>query len=202
MEWADGGVISGESTGAEALEGRAGHREKWGGDGPVTRIVCGYFGCERHAGSLFLNGLPAVLKLNVRDNPSGAWIESAIRHAVSEIEAQRPGRMAVLSKLAEALFMETLCRYMDELPPEHTGWLAAGARSQRGGRRWRCCIVSLRAPGRWLIWLRRVGCRARCWRTDSCSSWGDAARLSCAVAASAGRAAIADYRQQGAAGGL
>lgn len=107
--------------------------EKWGGDGPVTRIICGYFGCERHAEHLFLNGLPPVLKLNVRGNPAGAWIESAIRHAVSEIEAQRPGRMAVLSKLAEALFMETLCRYMDELPPEHTGWLAA-ARDPKVGQ--------------------------------------------------------------------
>lgn len=106
--------------------------EKWGGDGPVTRIVCGYFGCERHAEQLFLHGLPAVLKLNVRCDPAGAWIESAIRHAVSEIEAQRPGRMAVLSKLAEALFMETLCRYMDALPPEQTGWLAAARHPKVG----------------------------------------------------------------------
>jgi len=107
--------------------------EKWGGSGPVTRMICGYFGCERHAESLFLSGLPAVLKLNVRGNPAGAWIESAIRHCVGEIETQRPGRMGVLSKLAEALFMETLCRYMDELPPERTGWLAA-ARDPKVGQ--------------------------------------------------------------------
>lgn len=99
-------------------------QEKWGGGGRVTRIVCGYLGCERHAKSLFLSGLPAMFKVNVRSG-AGSWIENAIRHLVGEREAARPGRPAVQSKLAESLFMETLCRYMDELPPERTGWLAA-----------------------------------------------------------------------------
>jgi AraC-like DNA-binding protein len=107
--------------------------EKWGGNGPVTRIICGYLGCERHAESLFLSGLPAILKINVRSSPAGAWIESAIRHCVSELESQRAGRLAVLSKLAETLFVETLCRYMDELPPERTGWLAT-ARDPKVGQ--------------------------------------------------------------------
>lgn len=107
--------------------------ERWGGDGPVTRIVCGYFGCEPHADRSFLSGLPAVFKIGVRDSPTGAWIESAIRHAVSEVAAGRAGRSAVLARLAETLFAETLCRYMDALPPERTGWLAA-ARDPRIGQ--------------------------------------------------------------------
>jgi AraC-like DNA-binding protein len=107
--------------------------EKWGGNGPATRIICGYLGCERHAESLFLSGLPSILKVNVRSSPAGAWIESAIRHCVSELELQRAGRLAVLSKLAESLFVETLCRYMDELPPERTGWLAT-ARDPKVGQ--------------------------------------------------------------------
>jgi len=39
----------------------------------------------------------------------------------------RPGRTVLLSKMAEALFIETLRRYMEQMPPEQTGWLA-GAR--------------------------------------------------------------------------
>lgn len=101
-------------------------QEKWGGGGKVTQIVCGYLGCELHAKSLFLSGLPAMFKVNVRSG-AGLWIENAIRHLVSGSEAQRPGRPVVTAKLAESLFMETLCRYMDELPPERNGWLA-GAR--------------------------------------------------------------------------
>lgn len=107
--------------------------EKWGGKGPATHIICGYLGCERHAESLFLSGLPAILKVNVRSRPAGAWIESAIRHCASELESERAGRLAVLSKLAETLFVETLCQYMDELPPERTGWLAS-ARDRKVGQ--------------------------------------------------------------------
>ncbi|GFE84899.1 cupin [Steroidobacter agaridevorans] len=98
--------------------------EKWGGTGAVTKIICGYLGCERHAEGSFLSGLPPIFKINVRSSPAGAWIESAIRHCVSEIDPQRAGRMAVLAKLAETLFVETLCCYIDELPAERTGWLA------------------------------------------------------------------------------
>ena len=107
--------------------------EKWGGGGATTGIVCGYFGCERRAGDLFLKGLPALFKVSVREGPSGSWIENAIRHSLGEVEAQRPGRMAVLSKLAESLFVDALCRYMDELPLDRTGWLA-GARDASVGR--------------------------------------------------------------------
>lgn len=107
--------------------------EAWGGDGPVTRIVCGYLGCERHAEGLFLSGLPAIVKVNVRDSRAGAWVESAIRHCAGERERRRPGRLAVLAKLAEALFVEMLCRYMERMPAGRTGWLA-GARDARVGR--------------------------------------------------------------------
>jgi AraC-like DNA-binding protein len=98
-----------------------------GGGGETTGFVCGYFGCERHAGRLFLAGLPTMIKLNVRGDSAGSWLESSIRHLVSEAESMRPGRTVLLSKMAEALFIETLRRYMEQLPPEHTGWLA-GAR--------------------------------------------------------------------------
>lgn len=107
--------------------------EKWGGSGACTRIICGYLGCERHAQELFLKGLPPIFKVNVRGGPAGAWIESAITHCASELESRRAGRTAVLAKLAETLFVEALCRYMEELPPERTGWLA-GARDPDVGR--------------------------------------------------------------------
>lgn len=107
--------------------------ERGGGGGAVTKFVCGYFGCERYAERLFLAGLPPVFKVHIRGDPAGAWIESSIRHSLNAMEAGGAGRLALLSKLSEALFMETLCRYMDELPPERTGWLAA-ARDEVAGR--------------------------------------------------------------------
>jgi AraC-like DNA-binding protein len=106
--------------------------ERGGGGGHITRFICGYIGCERQAQRLFLAGLPPLFKVNIRRDSSGAWIESTIRHLATEREA-RAGRSALLEKLAEALFIETLRRYMAELPRQRTGWLAA-ARDPAVGR--------------------------------------------------------------------
>jgi AraC-like DNA-binding protein len=107
--------------------------ERGGGSGPLTKFICGYIGCDRHAERLFLGGLPPVFKVNIRGEASGEWIESSIRHLASERGSTSPGRSALLAKLAEALFIETLRRYMEEMPEERTGWLAA-ARDPAVGR--------------------------------------------------------------------
>jgi AraC-like DNA-binding protein len=107
--------------------------ERGGGDGPVTKFICGYIGCERHAGQLFLSGLPPAFKLNIRRDSSGGWIENAIRYLATERHTRQAGRAALLAKLAEALFIEALCRYMADAPAERRGWLAA-ARDQAIGR--------------------------------------------------------------------
>lgn len=99
--------------------------ERGGGDGAVTTFVCGYFGCERYAERLFLAGLPPLFTVNIRGDAAGRWLEESIRHAVADSDIGRPGRAAVLAKLSEALFLEALSRYMDDLPPEQTGWLVA-----------------------------------------------------------------------------
>jgi AraC-like DNA-binding protein len=89
--------------------------------------VCGYFGCERHAAGLFLAGLPPVIKISIRGDAAGEWLESSIKYLLREATSGGPGRTVLLSKMAEALFIETLRRYMQQLPPEQDGWLA-GAR--------------------------------------------------------------------------
>lgn len=104
-----------------------------GGGGEATRFICGYFGCERHAERLFLAGLPTMIKLNVRGDAAGAWVESSIQHLLSEAGSMRPGRAVLLAKMAEALFIETLRRYMEQLPPDETGWLAAARDPVVGG---------------------------------------------------------------------
>ncbi len=98
-----------------------------GGGGERATFVCGCFGSERQALRLFLAGLPRMIKINIRGDASGVWLESSIRHLVSESASGRPGSVVLLSKMAEALFVESLRRYMEQLPAEQTGWLA-GAR--------------------------------------------------------------------------
>jgi hypothetical protein len=125
-----------------------------GGGGETTRFVCGFFGCERHADRLFLSGLPMVIKINLRDDMAGQWLEQSIRHLVTEASSRRPGRSVLLSKMAEALFIEALRRYMEQLPAEQTGWLAAAVTTSWAPQS-RRSIAHRPASGRSTAWPRR-----------------------------------------------
>lgn len=100
---------------------------RFGGGGALTRFVCGYFACERRGGHHALVGLPRIMKINLRGDDSGAWLEGSIHHLVREGLSGRPGGMVLISRMAEALFVEALRRHVAVLPDERTGWLA-GAR--------------------------------------------------------------------------
>lgn len=104
-----------------------------GGGGETTRIVCGFIGCDFSADRLFLSGLPPTIRINMCGRERAGWVEGAIHHLVSETERATPGAAILLSKMAETLFVEALRRFMEELPPEQTGWLA-GANDPLIGR--------------------------------------------------------------------
>ena len=121
---------------------------RFGGGGAVTKIVCGFFGCERHAAKLFLAGLPPLMKVTLRGDAAGAWIETSILHLCREAAARRPGGTVLLSKMAEALFIESLRRHMEQLPSGDTGWLA-GARDQVVGAA--LALMHRRPSCRWTL---------------------------------------------------
>jgi len=104
-----------------------------GSGGEITRFICGYMACEPRLSQVFLSGLPPLFKVRIRDDASGGWLENSIRFSVSQADSPRAGGEAVLAKLSEALFVETLRRYIANLPPEQTGWLA-GARDLEVGK--------------------------------------------------------------------
>lgn len=108
-------------------------RVQLGGGGEVTKFVCGYMACEPRIARILLAGLPPVFKVNIRNDAAGRWLENSIRFAVSENDISTAGSEAVLAKLSEALFIETLRRYIAMLPEWQTGWLAA-ARDPRVGK--------------------------------------------------------------------
>jgi AraC-like DNA-binding protein len=113
---------------------RRGPREvRFGGGGEMTRFICGYLSCDPRLCRPILTALPRVLTVNVRSNDDPGWLELSIRYAVAEAAAARPGGAGVLAKLSEVLFVETLRRYMAQLPPEQTGWLA-GVRDRVVGK--------------------------------------------------------------------
>lgn len=97
---------------------------QFGGGGELTKLICGYLTCDLQLSQVFMAGLPQIIKVNIRDNPSGQWLEDTFRYSVDHAKASGPGGAAVVAKLSEALFVETLRRYIAQLPPSQTGWLA------------------------------------------------------------------------------
>jgi AraC-like DNA-binding protein len=119
-----------------------------GGGGEITKFVCGYMVCEPELSRVLLAGLPPLLKIHIRDDPAGAWLENSIRFSVTHAASSVPGSDAVLAKLSETLFAETLRRYVATLAPGDRGWLA-GVRDPNIGK---ALAVLHREPGRnWTI---------------------------------------------------
>ena len=104
-----------------------------GGGGEISRFVCGYMTCDPYLSRPILSGLPPVFKVNIRTDRSGHWLENSILHLVEEAASGRVGSEAMLAKLSEALFVDTLRRYVAGLPEQQMGWLA-GARDPIVGK--------------------------------------------------------------------
>jgi AraC-like DNA-binding protein len=114
---------------------------EYGGEGEVAQIVCGYLQCDQRFNPL-IGSLPRVLLVCAtrHDQPAGVeglppwcivraepgdWLDNTLRYTIEEADGERPGSAAMLPRLTELLFVEVLRRYMQQLPPEYIGWLAA-----------------------------------------------------------------------------
>jgi AraC-like DNA-binding protein len=96
-----------------------------GGGGPAARFICGFLACDPQLASTFLGGLPRIIKINIREDPSGEWLENSLRFSVVEAANRQAGAVAMIAKLSEAVFAETLRRYIRSMPEGQRGWVAA-----------------------------------------------------------------------------
>jgi len=102
-----------------------------GEPGPrAVSFVCGFLGCDRRPFNPLLGALPRRMHMRGMSN---AWLGTFSRQVTEESRIGRPGADTVLTRLAELMFIEVLRRYLEELPPEQTGWLA-GLRDELVGR--------------------------------------------------------------------
>ena len=98
---------------------------KIGGGGAGARLICGFIACDPHLCQTFLGGLPPLIRVNIRDDPSGQWLENSLQFSVTEAARGQAGSGAVVAKLSEVVFAETIRRYLRQTPQGETGWLAA-----------------------------------------------------------------------------
>ena len=94
-----------------------------GGGGMPTRMLCGFLATELQSDPI-IRMLPRVMKVRMADAPSSAWIESSMRFGAQELASGPARSPALLSRLAELLFVEAVRRYLASLPPGHSGWRA------------------------------------------------------------------------------
>src|SRR5688572_2771148 len=104
-----------------------------GGGGTVTRLICGFLACDDTLSNPILSALPRLFKVDMRNDPHSAWLESSLQFAAAEAAQWRPGSTTITSKLSELLFVEAVRRHIDALPTDRTGWLA-GMRDRFVGR--------------------------------------------------------------------
>jgi AraC-like DNA-binding protein len=93
-------------------------------------FLCGFLGCDRRPFNPLLAALPHRMHMR---GVSNAWLGRFIGQITEESRLGRSGAEGVLTRLAELMFIEVLRRYLDDLPPNQTGWLA-GLRDEMVGR--------------------------------------------------------------------
>jgi AraC-like DNA-binding protein len=98
---------------------------RFGGGGAETRFICGFLACDLELSQSVLGGLPELVRVNLRDDPSGQWLENSLQFSVTQAAESAAGTGAMLAKLSEVLFAETLRRYVRDLAEGQTGWFAA-----------------------------------------------------------------------------
>jgi len=89
-----------------------------------NRFVCGFLATAMRDHPL-ITALPALLVVNLSGRPSVEWAATSFRYAAREHATRRSGSQEVLARLSEMLFVEAVRGYIEALPGDATGWLAA-----------------------------------------------------------------------------
>ena len=127
--------VSAAPTVAEHLKAAPGEllQLNYGGGGAATRLLCGFIACDETQSNPLLAMLPRLFKVDMRNDPRSAWLESSLQFAAAEAAEWRAGSSIVLGKLSELLFVEAVRRCIDSMPAANEGWLA-GVRDRFVGR--------------------------------------------------------------------
>lgn len=89
-----------------------------------NRFVCGFLATSTRKHPLLV-ALPSVLVTDLRGRPCAEWAESSFRYAAREHATPWPGSQETIARLSELLFLEAVRGYIEQLPAQATGWLAA-----------------------------------------------------------------------------
>ena len=101
-----------------------------GGDGPVTRMVCGAVRFGHPAARDLVDRLPGLIR--VEPSPLGDRVQDTLRLVAAEVEDGRPGSEAVITRLADVLVIQAVRDRLESDAAARTGWLGALADDRIG----------------------------------------------------------------------
>lgn len=93
------------------------HRLSTGTDGQATQMWCGFLGTAKSHSHPILDALPPLLTLKTRDRGS-EWLDSSLRFL-----AEGQPSPEVVSRLAELFLAQAVKDYIDQMPPDASGWI-------------------------------------------------------------------------------
>ncbi len=99
--------------------------------GNPTRLVCGHFALDSNVDHPLLDRLPPLIVIRGEDYEGRSRLEGVLRFIAEEAAAAKPGSDAVIGRLSEVLFIQTL-RLWAERSSHNNGLLAALADPQLG----------------------------------------------------------------------
>jgi AraC-like DNA-binding protein len=85
-----------------------------------TAFVCGFLGCDTRPFNPLLAALPKRMHF---PGIAGGWLARFPEQVVNESRSGRVGSDTMLTRMAELMFIEVVRRYVEDLPPQHMGWL-------------------------------------------------------------------------------
>jgi AraC family transcriptional regulator, alkane utilization regulator len=97
-----------------------------GGNGAITRLICGNVAFEPLTFEPLLKILPPVMLVKRRSERFAPWFQAALEHIHADLDEGRPGANVVVARFADILFIQAVQAYLEQDSDAHaTGWPAA-----------------------------------------------------------------------------
>jgi AraC-like DNA-binding protein len=94
-----------------------------GGKGALTTLLCGEFILEDRRINPLLAGLPPLILIRGSQGQAPPWLRVTLDHMLEEVQTTDLGAEAVLTRLADVLFIQSLRVYFHSLNHTASGWL-------------------------------------------------------------------------------
>ncbi len=92
----------------------SGGRMNYGGEGNLTRLLCGGFALHETAPDYLMASLPDVIHVDARSERAGSWVEAVFAMLQDEADQSLPGAKAIFAKLADVFLTQALRSFLAE----------------------------------------------------------------------------------------